>query len=389
MIPTYEPDELTGKLVEDIVRWNPEVLVYVVDDCTPQDRTESIEVIRKIAASSGKITVLRTPSNTLKAGALNYALKHIFARKNTNAPDVILTLDDDIVITSSTVRNLVTELMTYDHLGAVCSQCRVLNKNKNLMTRLQGLEYLGFNATRLADEGFFRGPLVMHGMLAAFRVSALEEVGGFAEGHLIEDYEITTRLKSCGWSVKSAVSAHAWTIVPENFSKLWRQRTRWSYGGLTVVDGVKYLPSVLQDLIGHGMFWATILMIDLLVVSVVFSSSGYVPPQIPGWIIALSLFQLAIWHVFQLWLMRMYKEKDVYDWIIRISILPEFIYINVLTFILMGSYFFFFFNILTHSVTEKSSVFSRRVVNIGHTLFRVFGYSKHWGTRPKTIYVQF
>src|SRR3989338_3632033 len=182
--------------------------------------------------------MLRTPVNKLKAGALNYALEHIWRECHSYAPDVVLTLDDDIVVLPMTVENLVTELMTGDDLGAVCSQCHVLNKNANLLTRLQGLEYMGFNATRLADDGFFMGPLVMHGMLTAFRASALIEVGGFAERHLIEDYEITSRLKESGWSVKSAPNSDAWTIVPENFSTLWRQRTRWSYGGITVVDKV-------------------------------------------------------------------------------------------------------------------------------------------------------
>ena len=74
-------------------------------------------------------------------------------------PDVILTLDDDVVISPTTVQNLVAELMSGTNLGAVCSQCAVLNKNKNILTRLQGLEYLGFNATRLADEGFYGGPV--------------------------------------------------------------------------------------------------------------------------------------------------------------------------------------------------------------------------------------
>ena len=271
--------------------------------------------------------------------------------------------------------------MTHDHLGAVCSQCHVLNKNTNLLTRLQGLEYLGFNATRLADEGFFRGPLVMHGMLTAFRASALREVGGFAERHLIEDYEITARLKAKGWSVKSAIDSHAWTVVPERFSVLWRQRTRWSYGGITVVDEVTHLPSVLQDLIGHSMFWATVIMMNVLLIGIMLKSGGGVSPQIPYWIIALSFVQLTIWYVFQLWLMRMYREKDAYDWLIRASLIPEFVYANVLTFVLVGSYCFLFFNTLTRTVKRRGSAARRQLVGSLNTLFRVCGYTESWGTR--------
>src|SRR3989344_6334700 len=235
LIPTYKPGFLTLRLVGDFARWNPGIEIFVIDDCTPSGTEGSQMVFKRVAAVSDRVTLLRTPVNTLKAGALNRGLRYIFEERKGKPPDVILTLDDDVVITPSTVKNLVTELMSYDELGAVCSQCRVLNKNKNLLTRLQGLEYLGFNAIRLADEGFFRGPLVMHGMLPAFRAEALRGEGSFSEGHLIEDYEMTARLKSAGWHVKSAQKAPAWTVVPDRLSKLWSERTPWIYGGLTVV----------------------------------------------------------------------------------------------------------------------------------------------------------
>ena len=380
IIPTYKPGKITERLIKDLVRWNPNIWVYVVDDCTPQGHGESDQMFERIAACSPKVMLLRTPANSLKAGALNCGLAYLF-REHGYELDAILTLDDDVAITPSTVRTLVIELMAQDNLGAVCSQCHVLNKNKNLLTRLQSLEYHGFNATRLADEGFFGGPLVMHGMLTAFRAKALREVGNFAERHLIEDYEITARLKAKGWSVKSAPNSHAWTQVPECFSTLWRQRARWSYGGITVVDGTRQLTSVLQDLIGHGMFWATVFTINILVVSIVLKSGGGISPQIPYWIIALSFMQFVIWYVFQLWLMKLYRERDVYDWIIRVSVIPEFVYANILTLVLVGSYCFLFFNTLARSAKKRGRVGVHGLVSSSRELFRACGYTKSWGTR--------
>src|SRR3989344_8437022 len=377
IIPTYAPSEFTLRLVQDLLRWSPRLFIYVVDDSTPQEQDRALRFL-EIVSLSCRVRLLRTPTNTLKAGALNYARRSIERERREDVPDVILTVDDDVVIDKNTVKNLVTELMSFEGLGAVCSESRVYNKNKNLLTRLQGLEYVGFNAVRLADEGFLQGPLVMHGMLTAFRAAALREVGGFAEGHLIEDYEITTRLKTRGWRVKLAGSSPAWTMVPETFSKLWRQRTRWSYGGITVITKVTYLPSVLQDLIGHGVFFVTVIMIGLMLV---FRSTSTVPTHITDWIVGLSLLQLALWYAFQLWLMGLYRERDRYDWIIRVSLLPEFIYTNILTFIVLGSYLFLLFNMLTHAVTRQSGSVVRRLTALGAALFAVCGYTKGWGTR--------
>lgn len=380
IIPTYAPREVTRRLVDDLLRWNKNLYVYVVDDSTPRENLQSVSIFRGITPLS-RVRLLRTPENKLKAGALNYALRYIYAEHREYVPDVILTVDDDVVIDETTVKNLVAELMSNDALGAVCSQCRVFNKNKNLLTRLQGLEYVGFNAVRLADEGFLRGPLVMHGMLTAFRARALKEVNGFTEGHLIEDYEITTRLKVHQWSVKSAQNAPAWTVVPETLSQFWRQRTRWSYGGVTVVAGARHLVSVFQDVLGHGIFLATIGMVLLLVFS---RGSGMVPTHIAQWIIALSLVQLGMWYTFQLWLMRSYEERDTRDWLIRISLIPEFIYGYGMTFALMGSYFFFLFNTLKRVIGKRGGLLGAGFTRSGVKLFRACGYTEsRWGTRAE------
>jgi cellulose synthase/poly-beta-1,6-N-acetylglucosamine synthase-like glycosyltransferase len=380
IIPTYTPSTLTRKLVDDILRWNPNIFVYVVDDSTPKEHSESALFFRGIVSISPRVTVLHTSVNKLKAGALNYALHHIYGEWKEYVPEVILTVDDDVVIDQTTIRNLVIELMSHHDLGAVCSQCRVFNKNKNILTRLQGLEYLGFNAIRLADEGFLRGPLVMHGMLTAFRASALRDVGGFTEGHLIEDYEVTTRLKARGWSVKSAPNARAWTVVPETLAQFWRQRTRWSYGGVTVVTNATHPSSVFQDLLGHAVFLSTIGMVLLLMFS---KGTGVVPYEITRWIVVLSLVQLGVWYAFQLWLMRSYREKDLWDWIIRASLVPEFIYSYAMTFALIGSYLFLSFNLLVKNVlATRGGSRGAALVNFGSRFFGACGYTeKRWGTR--------
>lgn len=378
IVPTYMPSELTLRLVQDLVRFEPRMRIFVVDDSSPTDGACS-EIFSRIKSVGDRVVVLRTSENKLKAGALNHALAHIKSIEGYR-PDIVLTVDDDVVIERGTVRELVREVMTSDDLGAVCSQCRVFNKNANLLTRLQGLEYVGFNAIRLADEGFLRGPLVMHGMLTAFRAEALFDAGGYCEGHLIEDYEITSRLKARGWRVKSAQGAPAWTVVPETFSKFWRQRTRWSYGGVTVVAGAQKPATVFQDILGHVVFLATVGLILLLLFS---AGGGVVPLYITQWIIGLSLLQLGVWYAFQLWLMRFYRERDALDWLIRASLIPEFIYSYVMTFALVGSYLFLAFNALKGLPMRRGGRVAQAIGRAGTRFFRIFGYTeRRWGTRP-------
>ncbi len=381
IIPTFRPQGLTLKLVEDLLRFHPTLRVYLVDDCSPAEAGSTV-LFDRIRALGERVVLLRTPQNTLKAGALNYGLHYIRGREAQ--PDVILTLDDDVAIAPDTVFNLVRGLMEYDHVAAACSECRVLNKNKNLLTRFQGLEYNGFNAIRLADEGFFYGPLVMHGMLTAFKAKELFAIDGFTERHLIEDYDISARIKAKGWSVRAVLNATAWTEVPETLGDLWRQRARWSYGGITVVKESTSWLAVLQDLIGHGFFIVTVLLLDLLLF---FRNPGLLDSPLAAWIIGLTLLQFAVWYGYQIGLMFFYKDRDIYDWLLRVSFFPEFIYGNLLALVLMGSYLFLSFTICKRALAKRSTrAVQWSVEQIGGVFHRL-GYSEGWGTRTLNNHV--
>jgi cellulose synthase/poly-beta-1,6-N-acetylglucosamine synthase-like glycosyltransferase len=376
VVPTYKPGATALRLVEDLLAHNPRLFVVVVDDCTPRDYAPSIPVWERLRALGPRVTLLRTPRNRLKAGALNLGLSHLLGRKGPHAPAVVLTLDDDVVIAPDTVRRLAEALLRSPALGAVCSRCGVLNKDKNLLTRLQGLEYVGFNAIRLADQGFMRGPLVMHGMLTAFRVRALRQAGPFAEGHLIEDYEMTTRLKSRGWEVRAALDAPAWTEVPETLRQFWRQRTRWSLGGVQVVMEAKDKTAVLQDILGHIVFVATLALIGTLLLV----HGRGVPSAVLSVLVGLSVLQFLSWYALQVWLMRWYAQKDAWDWFLRVSLVPELLFSGILTIVVLGSYAFIGFSVMARILARQGGI-GARAAALGTALFAKLGYSGTWGTR--------
>ncbi len=377
IVPSFKPGQISVRLINDLLCWNDNITVYIVDDSTPIEYELENKIFEKIRAlSQDRVVLLRTPQNKLKAGAINMALQHVFNLQKESKPDIIITLDDDVIITKNSVNNLVYNLLCDKSLGAVCSQCRVVNKNKNFLTRLQGLEYLGFNALRLTDEGFFNGPLVMHGMMTAFRFIAIEKAGLFKEYHLIEDYEITARIKSEGWHVRLAPGSYAWTKVPDTFSKLWKQRARWTYGGITIFNDANRWHSLIQDVIGHTLFLSTLL---LIIASFIFAGvPGSIPRNILYLIIIFSLSQAAIWYLFQIWLLRFYREKDNWDWVIRLTLVPEFIYANVLALVLMGSYLFYVFQFISRPFRGSIMSKIKNKIEIG---FSYLGYTKGWGTR--------
>ena len=133
---------------------------------------------------------------------------------------------------------------------------------------------------------------------------------------------------------------------------------------------------VLQDLIGHTLFLLTCGMIVYLLFS---SGGGLVQTSIIWWIVLLSVAQLLVWYTFQLWLMRLYKEKDIYDWIIKASIMPEFIYSNMMMLVYIGSYLFSLFVLVRRLMRPLRS--AGPLLMLVERAFKKIGYTELWGSR--------
>lgn len=378
LIPTHGPNQLTYNLVESILSWHPEVILVVIDDCTPETKKnlETLTLLRNLAKENNNMAYLRTQTNELKAAALNYGIEYVM---NLNRqPDVIFTFDDDVIINDETIPTMVANLYSDSTVGAVCSEVRVINKNKNMLTRLQALEYHNFNITKIADNGFLKGPLVMQGMLTAFRAIALKQIGGFTKGHLIEDYDSTARLKSAGWNVKIAQHAIAWTHVPETIEALWKQRVRWISGGLMVLGQFwKKAEVVYQDILGHLFFLS---LLALIVLSFMFVRTGDSNPETVAMLFVLSLINFAIAFTFNMASLALYADADKKDWLIKFIIIPELIYSNILSLILFGSYIFALYSKVFKPLANRVSLFNAPY-HWGLAVFNKAGFSTKWGTR--------
>ncbi|MCL5409811.1 MAG: glycosyltransferase, partial [Patescibacteria group bacterium] len=331
---------------------------------------------QNLARASRNIIYLRTPVNALKAGALNFGIKHLMGFKK--APQVVFTFDDDVQINQQTLPLLINGLYATKRTGAVCSMAIVKNKHTNLLTRLQALEYLSFNISKIADNGFLQGPLVMQGMLTAFRMSALRQVRGFTEGHLIEDYDITAKLKYLGWNVRLIFQAKAWTTVPEDLESLWKQRVRWTYGGMGVVSDYWRMPAVVfQDLLGHTVFLS---LVFLILTSFLLPRVSFQSPLLVVLIFSLSIINFIQAFLFSILIIFKLPGWEKQDLLLRLSILPEFIYCNFLSLILIGSYLFFVFNFLMSKIVTNLLP-AEPVYHLGLKAFKRIGYSTSWGTR--------
>ena len=102
----------------------------------------------------------------------------------------------------------------------------------NLVTKWQALEYI--TAQNLERRAFARlnAITVVPGAVGAWRLAAIQQVGGYPHDTLAEDQDLTIAIQRAGWAVRYDQYAVAWTEAPETFRALAKQRFRWAFGTL-------------------------------------------------------------------------------------------------------------------------------------------------------------
>jgi cellulose synthase/poly-beta-1,6-N-acetylglucosamine synthase-like glycosyltransferase len=241
-VPAYNEGETIAPALESLIQLQyPNYEVIVVDDGSTDvtyDRAKPFE------GDYGhcRIRVYRKP-NGGKWSALNFA----FTR---STGELCLCVDADSKLTPQSIR-LMVQRMADPGIDAVAGQIRVRNR-VNLLTRLQGLEYvMASGALRLA-QSHSGTVLVVPGPLGLYRRSAMEEVfvrwgavgprrrPGHVYGPLdgdtfAEDFDLSLSVLSLGGRIVYEPHAVSQTKAPTTPSALISQRYRWARGTIQVL----------------------------------------------------------------------------------------------------------------------------------------------------------
>ena len=106
---------------------------------------------------------------------------------------------------------------------------KVVNR-KNILTRLQALEYVeGLNLVRRA-QAYFRAVNIVPGPIGIFRKAAVVEVGGWDDDTYAEDCDLTLKMLGRGYKIDYEPEAISYTEAPEELLPLLKQRYRWTRG---------------------------------------------------------------------------------------------------------------------------------------------------------------
>jgi cellulose synthase/poly-beta-1,6-N-acetylglucosamine synthase-like glycosyltransferase len=224
IVPVRNEEKVVSRLLQALLNLNyPESKfeVIVVNDGS-SDRTS--EICKSFESRFYLVRVFSRENSTTKAAALNFGVP--FARG-----EIIATFDADSV----PERDALLRAASYFRdptVAAVQGRICSINAGENMLTRFLSFEgavqyevYLGGK-----DElGLFVG---MAGTCQFVRRSILEAIGGWDEGSLCEDIDLSLKLVEKNYVTRYATDVRTWEESPNSVSGLVRQRARWYRGNI-------------------------------------------------------------------------------------------------------------------------------------------------------------
>ena len=197
--------------------------VLVINDGST-DRTA--ELVAKVAKRHPQVRLLDIPAGRGgrgKSAALNVGLAQ-------TESELVAVYDADNTPEPHALRILVHELMAQPELGAAIGKFRTVNRSRNLLTRCINLETIAFQWIVQAGRWVLCRVATLPGTNYVIRRHLLEELGGWDEGAIAEDSEMSMRIYEMGGLIKFVPTAVTWEQEPETLEVWLRQRTRWARG---------------------------------------------------------------------------------------------------------------------------------------------------------------
>ena len=223
LVPAHNEEAVIARSVRAMLALDyPDFEVIVIDDGSTDDTAGALGRL----AGNPRLRIVRKVVNEGKAMALNDALP--LARG-----ELVLILDADAAPAPDLLRWMVPHFAAV-RVAAVTGNPRVRN-TETFLARLQSIEFSSIISLLRRSQRIWGRIVTVSGVVAAFRRSALFDVGGFSPEMPTEDIELTWKLQKKFYDVRYEPRAVCWMTVPVTYRGLWKQRLRWARGLMQVL----------------------------------------------------------------------------------------------------------------------------------------------------------
>ncbi|KAG4190494.1 hypothetical protein ERO13_A07G034760v2 [Gossypium hirsutum] len=204
------------------------LLVQVLDDSDD----ESIQYLIKaeVAKWNQKGVNIIYRHRLVRTGYKAGNLKSAMSCEYVQAYEFVAIFDADFQPNPDFLKQTVPHFKDNPDLGLVQARWTFVNKDENLLTRLQNINLCFHFEVEQQVNGVFLNFFGFNGTAGVWRIKALEESGGWLERTTVEDMDIAVRAHLNGWKFIFLNDVKVLCEVPESYEAYRKQQHRWHSG---------------------------------------------------------------------------------------------------------------------------------------------------------------
>ena len=262
LVPCYNEADNVRETVEILLRQKyPSFEIIAINDGS---KDNTLAILQELAEQHAQLRVINLHTNQGKAMGLRSGA--LLANN-----EILICIDGDALLAPEAVAWMVRHFLDNPNVGAVTGNPRIRNRS-TLLGRIQVGEFSAIVGMIKRAQRAYGHVFTVSGVIAAFRKSALHDVGYWSNDMVTEDIDISWKLQLAGWSIYFEPNALCWVLMPETLEGLWKQRSRWAQGGTEVL--LRYFHALFRWssrgmwlLYGEcliSIFWAFLILLHIL-----------------------------------------------------------------------------------------------------------------------------
>ncbi|KAL5707184.1 putative xyloglucan glycosyltransferase 12 [Ranunculus cassubicifolius] len=181
-----------------------------------------------------------------KAGNLKSAMNCSYVKDY----EFVAIFDADFQPTPEFLKKTVPHFKDNEELALVQARWSFVNKDENLLTRLQNINLSFHFEVEQQVNGIFIDFFGFNGTAGVWRIKALEESGGWLERTTVEDMDIAVRAHLHGWKFVFLNDVECQCELPESYEAYRKQQHRWHSGPMQLFR--LCLPDIISAKISVG-----------------------------------------------------------------------------------------------------------------------------------------
>ncbi|XP_045824972.1 probable xyloglucan glycosyltransferase 12 [Trifolium pratense] len=269
------------------------ILIQVLDDSDDPTTSSLInEEVQKWQQEGANIVYRhRAIREGYKAGNLKSAMNCSYVKDY----EFVAIFDADFQPTPDFLKRTVPHFKNNEELGLVQARWSFVNKDENLLTRLQNINLAFHFEVEQQVNGTFINFFGFNGTAGVWRIKALEDAGGWLERTTVEDMDIAVRAHLHGWKFIFLNDVECQCELPESYEAYRKQQHRWHSGPMQLFR--LCLPDIIRSKISIWKKFNLIFLFFLLrklilpfysftLFCIILPMTMFVPEaELPAWVV--------------------------------------------------------------------------------------------------------